>query len=78
MTLSRSRHGYNWTINECLQLQREFELLKLSISEIANRHKRTQNSIMFKLHVEGLADYNTLCNNSFDPEVNVNTSNQYL
>jgi hypothetical protein len=58
-----SRLGKCWTINECLQLQREFELLNLSIDEISSRHKRTPNSIMFKLDAEGLADYNILYSN---------------
>ena len=51
------RFGNRWTINEYLQLQREFELLQLSIGEIAKRHKRTPNAIMIKLDQEGLADY---------------------
>jgi len=54
------RFGNRWTINECLQLQREFELLQLSIGEIAKRHKRTPNAIMLKLDQEGLADYNAV------------------
>ena len=29
MTQHRNRFGKRWTVNECLQLQREFELLKL-------------------------------------------------
>jgi predicted nucleic acid-binding Zn-ribbon protein len=55
-----SRIGNRWTVNECLQLQREYELLELSIDEIAARHSRTPNAIMFKLDQEGFADYNTL------------------
>jgi hypothetical protein len=54
------RFGNRWTINECLQLQREFELLKLPIDDIALRHKRTANAIMLKLHREGFADYTEL------------------
>ena len=49
-----------WTVNECINLEREFELLHLSIDEIAERHQRTPNAIMYKLHHEGIADYNTL------------------
>ena len=56
------RNGNRWTINECLQLQREFELLNLSIDEIAFRHKRTPNAIMFRLDKEGFADYKDLRN----------------
>lgn len=61
-----SRNGKNWTINECLQLQREFELLKLSIDEISDRHQRTPNAIMFKLNQEKLADYNVLYSNYYN------------
>lgn len=57
------RFGNRWTINECLQLQREFELLELSIDKIAERHQRTPNAIMIKLNQEGLADYNILYSN---------------
>jgi hypothetical protein len=60
---SYARFGKRWTINECLQLQREFELLQLSINEIAKRHQRTPNAIMFKLEQEGFADYNVLYSN---------------
>ena len=58
-----TRNGYRWNINECITLQREFELLELSIDEIADRHKRTPNAIMFKLSSEGFADYNILYSN---------------
>jgi hypothetical protein len=54
------RNGYKWTVNECLKLEREFDLLKLSIPEIAILHKRTINSIMFKLEAEGLDTFNNL------------------
>ena len=55
-----SRHSFRWTVNECLQLQREYELLELSIDEIAERHKRTPHAIMYKLDAEGFGDFNTL------------------
>jgi hypothetical protein len=57
------RFGNRWTINECLQLQREYELLELSIDAIAERHHRTPNAIMLKLDSEGLADYCVLYSN---------------
>ena len=63
MSPERTRRGNRWTVNECLQLQREFELLNLSIDEIADRHKRTPSAIMNKLDREGLADYNVLYSN---------------
>ena len=58
-----NRFRNRWTINECLQLQREFELLELSIDEISTRHQRTPNAIMLKLGREGFADYNVLYSN---------------
>ena len=50
-----SRHGNTWTIPEILRLQREWELLELSVLEIANLHQRTANSIVFKLLHENFA-----------------------
>jgi len=61
-----TRIGKRWTVNECIQLQREFELLQLSVAEIAVRHKRTPNSIMYKLDQDGLTDYNVLYINHYD------------
>ena len=37
--------------------------MNLSIDEIASKHKRTPNAIMFKLDQEQLADYNVLYSN---------------
>jgi hypothetical protein len=48
------RHGKKWTVNEVIALQREYELLELTVQDIADRHLRTVKSIMFKLHAEGL------------------------
>jgi len=59
------RFRKRWTIKECLDLQREFELLKLSIDEIALKHQRTANAIMLKLDEQSLADYNILYSNYF-------------
>ena len=55
MTLT-SRHGNKWTTNEILALQREYELLGLSIPEIASRHKRSVTSILCKLECEGFIE----------------------
>jgi len=52
------RNGNRWTVNEVLSLQREYELLGLSIDEIADKHGRSPKSIMFKLDSEGFANYN--------------------
>ena len=57
------RNYYPWTVNECLQLQREYELLGLSIDEIASLHGRSPLSIMYKLDAEGFDDFNTLYSN---------------
>ena len=76
------RFGKRWTINECLQLQREYELLEWSIDEIAAKHQRTPNAIMFKLDEEEMANYTTLHNNyynlNFTSEMtNANTASEY-
>ena len=75
---SCKRFGNRWTINECLQLHREFDLLELSIDEIAERHQRTVNAIMIKLDSEGHADYNVLYSNynTLNPEMNSQKSSE--
>ncbi len=60
-----SRHGRRWTVNELLNLQREYELLDLSMTEIALNHKRTVMAIMYKLDQENLADFNELYEQTF-------------
>ena len=73
-----TRNGHRWTINECIQLQREFELLNLSVAEIAIRHKRTPNAIMYKLDKEGLADYNLLYSNHYlNSNISTKRTNKY-
>ena len=78
-TTDYKRFGNRWTINECLQLQREFELLNLSIDEIAKIHQRTPNAIMLKLDREEFADYNVICNNhqSFNVDTEIQKKNRY-
>jgi hypothetical protein len=61
-----NRNGFRWNINECLRLQREYELLELPLDEIASRHGRTVNAIMFRLDYEGFADYTQLYNNYYN------------
>lgn len=75
-----SRNGFKWSINEILSLQREFELLGLSIDEIAQKHKRTPNAIMFKLDQEGFADYNVLYSNyeNLNSQIPVEKSSEFL
>jgi len=62
------RHGYKWNINECLRLEREYDLLKLSVPEMAILHKRSINAIMCKLQDEGLDTYNNLYVKTFGQE----------
>jgi hypothetical protein len=55
-----TRANAKWTVNECLRLEREFDLLNLSVQEIALLHDRSPNAIMYKLDAEGIADYNDI------------------
>jgi hypothetical protein len=50
---SYKRFGKKWTITEILSLQREYELLELSIQDIAVKHQRSVSGILFKLEDEG-------------------------
>ena len=49
------RNGYSWSIPEILRLQREFELLELSVEEISRRHHRSPYAIACRLVDEGFA-----------------------
>ena len=46
------RNRYKWSVNEVLNLQREYELQELTIQEIALLHKRSVFSILNKLEKE--------------------------
>jgi hypothetical protein len=50
------RHNFKWNINECLALQREYELLEWTIQEIADKHERTVNAILYRLQYEGFIE----------------------
>ena len=50
------RSGNRWTVNEELALQREYELLEMSIQQIALKHQRTVSAILSKMHTEGIID----------------------
>ena len=50
------RGGNKWTVNELLSLQREYELLEMSIQQIAAKHERSVTAILFKLETEGFID----------------------
>jgi len=62
------RSGFKWTINECLRLEREYDLLKLSVDEIALLHQRSPYAIMYKLDSEGIADFNELYKQTYPDE----------
>jgi hypothetical protein len=64
--IANQRSGKKWNVNELLNLQREYELLELSVQEIAVRHKRSVNSILYKLEGEGfISSWNEA--RGFDP-----------
>jgi len=54
--MSMSRHNYKWNINECLSLQREYELLEWPVNKIALKHKRSIEAILYKLEKEGVIE----------------------
>ncbi len=56
MSVNNRRSGRKWTINELLTLQREYELLELTVQEIAERHNRSELAILYKLQSEELID----------------------
>jgi hypothetical protein len=58
--MNKERRGRKWTVNECLQLQREWELLGFTVDQISVKHKRTPLAIIYKLSEEGFADFNTV------------------
>lgn len=60
INLNAWRNGYKWSVNECLRLEREYDLLELSVPEMAVLHNRTINAIMCKLQAEGLDTFNNL------------------
>jgi len=69
-----TRSGNRWTINELLSLQREYELLEWSVQQIAEKHQRTVEAILFKLEAEGfIASWNEA--RGFDSQLYQNTWN---
>ena len=50
--MTPKRRGIKWTINEIISLQREYELLEMSVQEIASKHQRSVESILHKLYAE--------------------------
>ena len=50
------RANKTWTTVELLSLQREYELLELNVSEIAVKHGRSVQAILYKLESEGFIE----------------------
>lgn len=65
---TNTRNGNKWTVNELLSLQREYELLEWTVEQIADKHQRTVNAIMFKLDAECIAQWGTARTSSSQPE----------
>jgi cobalamin biosynthesis protein CobT len=49
-----ARSGNKWSIPELITLQREYELLELTVQEISRRHKRSVFAILARLEIEGI------------------------
>jgi len=61
------RHYFKWNNRELIELQREYELLELSIQEIADRHRRSVNAILCRLEKENFVrDWNQYKDKRFD------------
>lgn len=56
MTVNNRRQGNKWTINELISLQREYELLELTVKQIADKHQRSETAILYRLESEGLIE----------------------
>jgi len=55
--MSLTKRAYKkWNINELIRLQREYELLELSIQEISKLHERSEKAILCRLEQEGFID----------------------
>jgi len=50
---ANKRAGFKWGVNECLALQREYELLGMTVTEIAAKHQRSVAAILSRLCEEG-------------------------
>jgi len=50
------RHNFKWSINEILSLQREYELLEMTIQDIASKHERSVDAILYRLQKEGMIE----------------------
>ena len=50
------RHNNKWTIPELLTLQRDYELLEMDITDIAEKHERTVMAILYRLQSENFIE----------------------
>ena len=50
------RSGFKWTVNELISLQREYELLEWTVQQIAEKHERSVEAILFRLESEEFID----------------------
>ena len=50
------RHNFRWNVNELLSLHREYELLEMTIQDIADKHQRSVDAILYKLQQEGFIE----------------------
>ena len=54
------RSGFKWTVNELISLQREYELLEWTVQQIAEKHERSVEAILFRLESEEfISSWNT-------------------
>lgn len=51
-----NRHNFKWNVNELLSLQREYELLEMSIQDISTKHGRSVVAILYRLQQEGFIE----------------------
>jgi hypothetical protein len=56
MSSPPQRHNFKWNINELLSLQREYQLLEMTIQDISDKHGRTVVAILYKLQQEGFIE----------------------
>lgn len=50
------RHNFKWNINEILSLQREYDLLEMTIQDISDKHERTIVAILYRLQQEKIIE----------------------
>ena len=65
--MTAHRANFKWNINELISLQREYELLEMTVQEIAVRHGRGVDGIIAKLEKEGFIDLRENARGSLSP-----------